>query len=94
MESQLAYSIAEACAAARIGRTTLYEAIRNGSLRAVKRGARTLILARDLRDWIERLPAKIFDHAERGPSATEPNNRAQDGSAKLEGPHTGVKRAS
>ena len=58
MEYQLAYNIAEACAAARIGRTTLYEAIKNGSLRAVKRGARTLILTEDLRNWIAGTPGK------------------------------------
>jgi excisionase family DNA binding protein len=54
--NQLAYSILEACEAARIGRTNLYEAIRSGDLRAVKRGKRTLILAVDLRRWIESLP--------------------------------------
>jgi excisionase family DNA binding protein len=64
MEHQLAYNIAEACAAARIGRTTLYEAIKNGSLRAVKRGARTLILTEDLRDWIAGLPEKNPDRAQ------------------------------
>ena len=52
----LAYTIAEACAATRTGRTALYEAINSGQLRAVKRGRRTLVLAEDLRSWLSRFP--------------------------------------
>jgi excisionase family DNA binding protein len=57
MNSPLAYSIAEACAVARAGRTALYEAIRSGALQARKRGRKTLILPDDLRRWIDGHPA-------------------------------------
>jgi excisionase family DNA binding protein len=52
----LVHTIPEACAITRTGRTALYQAIRSGALRAVKRGRRTLIPDEDLRRWVQALP--------------------------------------
>jgi excisionase family DNA binding protein len=59
----LALKIGEACGAARCGRTTIYEVIKRGELRAVKRGRSTLILEADLRRWLEGLPAVAHEKA-------------------------------
>ena len=53
----LAYSVPEACSMACAGRTSIYEAIQSGAVRAVKRGRRTLTLADDLHRWMQSLPA-------------------------------------
>ncbi len=54
-------SITEACSLAGIGRTRLYEAIANGSLRARKFGKRTLVLRTDLQDFLNHLPTVQAD---------------------------------
>ena len=55
--NQLAHTIQEAVALSRASRTGLYQALQKGELRAVKRGTRTLILAPDLKAWLDSLPA-------------------------------------
>jgi excisionase family DNA binding protein len=57
LSTPFAYTVPEACEISRIGRTSLYQAIRAGELRAVKRARRTLVLAEDLRRWLENLPS-------------------------------------
>jgi excisionase family DNA binding protein len=56
MNKPLAYSIAEASEVSRIGRTSIYEAISSRELVARKYGRRTVILADDLRRWLQNLP--------------------------------------
>ena len=50
-----AFSIPEVCQISSIGRTRLYGEIKEGRLRAVKCGRRTLIRAADLNDWLANL---------------------------------------
>lgn len=50
-------TIAEACAVCGIGRTKIYQAINDGSLKARKCGKRTLVLRGDLRDFLASLPS-------------------------------------
>ena len=53
---RLAYTVAEAVKAASISRSELYRAIGRGELTLRKRGKRSLLLADDLRGWVESLP--------------------------------------
>jgi excisionase family DNA binding protein len=50
-----AFTIREFCKRYRLGHTLAYEMIRDGRLRAVKCGQRTLLLAKDVRAWEQTL---------------------------------------
>jgi excisionase family DNA binding protein len=51
-----AFRIAEVCARTGLGRTKVYAAIKEGSLKARKCGRTTVVLADDLRAWLTALP--------------------------------------
>lgn len=53
---KLAYSVGEVTELTGLGRSTVLLQIKAGGLRARKCGDRTLILAEDLRAWLEGLP--------------------------------------
>lgn len=57
MQNPIALRISEVCAASRIGRTKVYEAIKRGELRARKNGKSTLVLQTDLVEWLNSLPS-------------------------------------
>jgi excisionase family DNA binding protein len=77
MDGPLAFNVAEACSAARIGRTSLYEAIRSGELRALKRGRRIIVLADDLRHYLESLPVAPNERHEHIRSACDGATRTR-----------------
>jgi excisionase family DNA binding protein len=63
LSQTIALTIAEVCATGRVGRTAVYDAIKAGKLRAIKRGRRTLVLPVDLRRWLEKMPARNCEKA-------------------------------
>jgi excisionase family DNA binding protein len=54
---KLAYGIKEVGRVINTGQSTVYEYIKDGKIRAVKHGRRTLILAEDLQRSLNSLPA-------------------------------------
>jgi hypothetical protein len=53
---KLTYTIPEAVEVAARSRTAIYQAFKTGELIGRKHGTRTVILAADLRNWLENLP--------------------------------------
>lgn len=51
-----AYSLAAFCRNYNVGLTFTYQKIKDGKLRAVKAGSKTLILRRDAEAWAQTLP--------------------------------------
>jgi excisionase family DNA binding protein len=86
MDSLLAYSIAEACAVARIGRSTLYKHVRAGNLRAIKIGRRTFFLRGDIDRWLEKMPVVTPQGRVRSETASGPSAIVHDGSGALPPP--------
>jgi len=72
---KIAYSVAEFCAAAGIGRSFFYEELKAGRIRVIKAGRRTLIPASELTDWLGRL---------RLPTAKESTDDREDPQAPAE----------
>jgi len=54
---KLAYTVDEVTAATGIGRSSIYEDLSAGLLKARKRGRTTIILAEDLAAWLAAMPA-------------------------------------
>jgi excisionase family DNA binding protein len=50
-----ALTIRDFCKRYRVGHTLVYEMIKDGRLRAVKCGQRTLLLTKDVKDWEQSL---------------------------------------
>jgi len=55
-EPKLAYGISGLSEATGFGRSTIYEQIALGNLRARKLGARTIVMAEDAKAWLSSLP--------------------------------------
>jgi hypothetical protein len=62
---QRALSVRSFCESVGIGRTRFYQEVKAGRLRVRKVGSRTIVLAADAEEWLNRLPAinETFDEA-------------------------------
>ena len=58
LSRKFAFGVEEAAELSGLGRTSLYQDIKDGRLPARKRGRRTIVLAKDLRRYLENLPRK------------------------------------
>ncbi len=68
---RLAFTVSEACQALRIGRTTFYQLLANGELKAVALGGKTLIPRDALESFMASLPVI---HLQRTHDADAPQN--------------------
>jgi excisionase family DNA binding protein len=68
---RLAFTVSEACQALRIGRTTFYQLLANGELKAVALGRKTLIPRDALESFMASLPVI---HLQRAHDADAPQN--------------------
>lgn len=66
MNLPLTLSVADVCKLTGIGRTSIYSAIKDGKLRAVKCAGRTLVRAEDLRAFLDSLPVLNTGSARNG----------------------------
>jgi excisionase family DNA binding protein len=69
---RLAYTIPQACTVSGIGRTSLYATIRSGELVAHKIGRRTVVIAEDLKSWLQSRPLAGAPGSRRGSGFDEP----------------------
>ena len=73
MQSKRAFSIAAFCEHYGIGRTSAYVEIREGRLRVVKVGERTLVPEDAAESWLSNLPTPTQPSTEeKSPAAVEP----------------------
>jgi excisionase family DNA binding protein len=90
---QLGLGIDDAAEAANVGRSTIYEEIGRGNLRAVKVGRRSIILVEDLRKWLESRPAIIPRRNMQPEQHGQRNKHRQHGRGRRRGsiypPHPG-----
>jgi excisionase family DNA binding protein len=70
--ARIALSIADVVGLTGIGRTKIYEAIRDGELPLVKIGKRSLVLDEDVRSWLRRHRVGGLDHSNPAVDAAEP----------------------
>jgi hypothetical protein len=64
--ARLAYSISGFAEAADTSKSVVYQAIRDGKLKARRHGGRTIILDHDGRDYLEALPIATPENVSRG----------------------------